>query len=251
MTQRFVASTLKKAYRLATKTFNTSVLNLDIKIIQNSRKGLFSFFKKKSIIEVSLKKVNNEMIDMEQTQYKTKKLNIKKIFNSNKITSTSTQTVITENMINNIKIKINNLFNSSCFNLDKIHVELIYEQYAYINIQGKDSDLLIGEHEEVYNSLLHILSNYVYLKYKIKTILEIGTFLNNQEKNIKKYITTIANQIENENENDFKTKIFSSAITKIALRLFRQIYPTKYIVSKRNDDGENYILIHKNKKFNK
>lgn len=57
--KKFEAKTLELAYELASQSFETSITNLEIEIVQNPSKGFLGFGNKNAIIVARTKEQNN------------------------------------------------------------------------------------------------------------------------------------------------------------------------------------------------
>ena len=217
----FEARTLKEAYEQASLEYECSITNLKSEVIQTPTNGLFGFFKKNAIIKVLA------IISDDNTLTENKKET-----NSSKIDP---------KIINEIKIKTNELFSSLCYDIDEISVTSYDENTIKIHFTGNDCALLIGKEGYRYKAISYILFNWIHDKYNLMLRLEIAEFLQSQENNMKKYIESILPKI---NEVDYyKTKILDGILIHIALTMLRDELPNKYISVKQNINKEKYILI--------
>ena len=213
----FEAKTLKEAYEQASLEYKCSIINLKSEVIQTPTNGLFGFFKKNAIIKV-LAIIPDENTLTETKSYK-----------------------IDPKIINEIKIKTNELFSSLCYDIDEISVTSYDENTIKIHFTGNDCALLIGKEGYRYKAISYILFNWIHDKYNLMLRLEIAEFLQSQENNMKKYIESILPKI---NEVDYyKTKILDGILIHIALTMLRDELPNKYISVKQNINKEKYILI--------
>ena len=215
--QQFKAKTLEEAYKKATADLNCSIINLDIKIIQSNSKGFLGFFTKEAIIEVNLKD---------------------KTTNQTKPKPQPTEDVI----IQEITMKINNLFSHTCYNLDKIIVSFHNEKTLYIEFKGEDVALLIGKDGYRYKALLYILFSWIHEKYNLMVRVEVAQFLATQEETIFNYLIPVIKAIKK--KGFFTTKPLDGILVHIALKRLRDEFPDKYVAIKTNAQGNKYILIN-------
>ena len=217
----FEARTLKEAYEQASLEYECSIINLKSEVIQTPTNGFFGLFKKNAIIKV-LAIVSDDNILTEE----------KKDINSSQIDT---------KIINEIKIKTNQLFSSLCYDIDEISVSAYDENTIKIHFTGNDCALLIGKEGYRYKAISYILFNWIHDKYNLMLRLEIAEFLQSQENNMKKYIESILPKI---NEvGYYKTKILDGILIHIALTMLREELPNRYISVKQNINKEKYILI--------
>lgn len=212
---QFKANTLEEAYKKATACLNCSITNLDIKIIQSNSKGFFGFFAKEAIIEVSLK---------DKTKPKPKE----------------------DLIIQEITMKINNLFSHTCYNLDEIIVKRYDDETIYIEFKGEDAALLIGKEGYRYKALSYILFNWIHEKYNLMLRLEVAQFLITQEEIIYNYLIPVIETIKE--KGFYKTKPLDGILVHIALKRLRDEFPQKYVAVKTNVQGNKYILINEYRK---
>jgi spoIIIJ-associated protein len=201
---RIEAKTLEDAYLKASETFNCSVTELNIKIIQYPSKGLFGLFAKPAIIEVEEP--------------------VKEI----------------EDVIPEIKEGLINLFNNSCFEIDKVEVEKIDEETISIRLDGPDAALLIGKEGYRYNALNFMIYNWIHQKYGFKTRLEIAEFLKNQEEMLRNFLAPFIEKVKTKGYG--KTKPFDGVLAYLALEILREAFPEKY-VSLKEKNGEKFVVI--------
>jgi spoIIIJ-associated protein len=141
-----------------------------------------------------------------------------------------------------IEEKINDLFDLSCFEIDKIEVTPYDENSVLVKFDGEDSALLIGKEGYRYKALSYMIFNWINSEYNVQLILEISEFLKNQEEAVDAYLVGVFETIENEGRA--QTKILDGVLIQIALKKLRNEYPDKYIVVRSNRDGLKYIIIN-------
>ncbi|MBT3281006.1 MAG: protein jag [Campylobacteraceae bacterium] len=222
MERQFSAHNLEDAYELAAKALQTSVINLEVKVIQKPRSGFLGLFKRDAIILASIPNIQNtELIDdIPET-----------------IESPS------ENeMIKDIDAKVNSLFSNLCFKIDKIEVSMHSDDTILIEFTGEDAPLLIGKEGYRYKALSYILFNWIHDNYSMMLRLEIASFLKTQEESIAMYLNPIIEDIKN--GNMVKTKPLDGVLVHIALKILRDEFPDKYVAIKTNIKGDKYVLVN-------
>jgi predicted RNA-binding protein Jag len=221
MTKQFSACTLEDAYELAAKQLQISIINLDVKIIQKPKSGLFGFFTKDAIILVSF---NNTILN----------------------TTTAVPFCEEDDIINDITNKINSLFFHTCFKIDEIVVSKYDEKTILIEFTGEDAPLLIGKEGYRYKALSYILFNWILDKYSMTLRLEIASFLKSQEDFIYSYLEPFIKDINN--GKMIKTKPLDGVLVHIALKYLREKFPNKYVAIKTNIKGDKYVLVNEYRK---
>jgi len=218
---RVSASTFEEAYIKASKEFNCSIVELDIRVIQNPSKGFLGMFSKEAIIEVEHKDKNVKH------QVQKDDLNID------------------ENSIaGEISTGISNLLRSSCYKLDVVKVE-VQKGIASIYIDGEDAALMIGKEGYRYKALSYILHNWIKIKYKLSISLEIAQFLENQKKGIRNYLIGIKEKVSENGRA--QTKPLDGILVKIALEDLRAEYPDMYVAMKSLRDGRKIVVVNKSR----
>ncbi len=202
---RIEAKTLEEAYYQAAKKLNCSVTDLEVTIIQHPSRGLFGLFSKNAIIEVK-----------EDIQR-----NI-------------------EDIIPIIEKELKNLFDKSCFNLDKFEIKKHDEETVFIKIDGEDAALLIGKEGYRYNALNFMLYSWINQKYGFKVRLEIAEFLKAQSEMLRNFLSPFIETVKYKGYG--KTKPFDGILAFIALEILREEFPQKYVALK-DRNGEKFIVI--------
>ena len=208
---RIEAKTLEDAYYKASKEFNCSITDLDIKIIQHSSRGILGLFSKKAIIEVEKKE---KTID---------------------------------DVIEEIKEKLKKLFEKSCFKIDTFEVKKYDEDTIYIKLDGKDAALLIGREGYRYNALNFIIYNWIYQKYGFKVRIEIAKFIESQQEMLKDFLKPFIEKVKEKGYG--KTKPFNGILTFLALEILREAFPDKYVAIKEKN-SEKYIVVRPKDGYN-
>ena len=209
---RVEAKTLEEAYFIAAKKLNCSVTDLEVKIIQHPSRGFLGLFAKNAIIEV------NENI-------------IRDI----------------EDVIDEIKTSLENLFKKSCFNLDTFVIEKYNEETVFIKIDGVDAALLIGKEGYRYNALNFMLYNWINQKYGFKVRLEIAEFLKTQEEMLRNFLSPFIEKVKVKGYG--KTKPFDGILAFLALEILRGEFPDKYVAI-RERNSEKYVVVGERHGYN-
>ena len=227
---RFSAPTLEEAYKNAAKELNCSVVELEIEVIQHPTKGFLGLFAKEAIIKITnLDKLRQDNIPEPENVFE----------RSKKIIPKDSKTIEKE-----IFEGIKKLLEVSCYDLEVKEVSL-KDNNVYIKIDGEDAALMIGVEGYRYKALSYLLHNWIKMKYDLTISLEIAEFLKNQKENIKNYIETIKEKIEEQGR--FQTKPLDGILVKIALEELRKLYPDKYVAIKTLRDGRKVVVVNQNR----
>jgi spoIIIJ-associated protein len=148
-------------------------------------------------------------------------------------------------VVKKISDKLNLLFSKSCYEIDTINVSMYDDTTVCIMIDGDDSSLLIGKSAKRYKALSYMLFNWIKMEYNLFVRLEISKFLESQEENIKCYIDTLHDKIEEQGYG--KTKILDGVLVYIATKELKRRFPDKYIGVRENEYGK-YIIINEFRK---
>ena len=267
--KRLEATTLEEAYLLASSEFNCSITNLEIEVVQNSRKGFLGLGKKnaiivatqkhvevqKSVVEPVRKKVEpksepkiekkpqkefSKPVAKKQTENRVskpqKKLKTTDIFDNFYAEKQSSDEIAIE-----IENELKRLFSFGCFKIDTIRVTKEDKNTLLIEFDGDDAALLIGKEGYRYKALSYMLFNWINPRYNLMVKLEIAQFLKNQEEMIKNYLIPI---IDNIKMNGYgQTKPLDGVLSHIALKQLREAFPNKYVVTREADDGVKYVIV--------
>jgi len=141
-----------------------------------------------------------------------------------------------------VQTKINELFDLTCFNIEKINVTAHDDNTLLIEFKGDDAALMIGKEGYRYKALSYMIFNWINSKYQVQLRLEIAEFLKNQEESIIRYIDTVCEVIEIEGRA--QTKILDGVLIQIALKELRDRYPDKYVVIRSTRDNLKYIIVN-------
>lgn len=145
-------------------------------------------------------------------------------------------------ILDEVRIQIKNLFKYSCFTLDVPVVSKYSDDTILIEFSGEDAALLIGKEGYRYKALSYLLYNWINLKYGLNIRLEIAEFLKNQEEMIDKYLSPVIERIRNSGKG--QTKILDGVLIKIALEALRSEFPEKYVGIKSGKDGGKFIVVN-------
>ena len=148
----------------------------------------------------------------------------------------------TKEIAKKIEKEINNLFDLTCFDIDKIEVSVYDENTLLIEFKGDDAALLIGKEGYRYKALSYMIFNWINTKYKLQLRLEIAEFLKNQEESIGRYLVGVCENIDKDGRA--QTKILDGVLVQIALKELRDKYPDKYVAIRSTRDGLKFIIIN-------
>jgi spoIIIJ-associated protein len=269
----YEAPTIAEACQKAASDNNCTVSDLEYKIIQYPKKGIFGLFSKNAIIDIinikkakikdekkedkTIPKEPEEISEIQKEKIETKD-NTKQV---KKIIPPKEQDKKTDEIVNSffeqekkakgekketitakeLEEQIKKLFSFSCFDIDTIEVD-IEDNTAFIFIDGEDAALLIGKEGYRYNALSYMLFNWINIKYGLYLKLEIAQFLASQQDMIKNLMKPVVEHVENVGNG--KTKPLNGILVQIALEYLRDVFPNKYVAIKKNKDGQRYIIIN-------
>lgn len=148
----------------------------------------------------------------------------------------------TKEIAKKIETEINELFNLTCFDIDKIEVSVYDENTLLVEFKGDDAALLIGKEGYRYKALSYMIFNWINTKYKLQLRLEIAEFLKNQEESVGRYLVGICENIERDGRA--QTKILDGVLVQIALKELRDKYPDKYVAIRSTRDGLKFIIVN-------
>ena len=147
-----------------------------------------------------------------------------------------------QHIVDEVSVKINELFKSTCFNIDKIEVSAYDESTVLVEFKGEDAALLIGKEGYRYKALSYMIFNWINAKYQVQLRLEIAEFLKNQEESVSRYLESVRQNVERDGRT--QTKILDGVLVQIALKELRTSYPDKYVAIRTTRDGLKYIIIN-------
>jgi len=147
-----------------------------------------------------------------------------------------------EDVIDDVRVGVQNLFKYSCFTLDVPTISKYNDDTILIEFAGEDAALLIGKEGYRYKALSYLLYNWINLKYGLNIRLEIAEFLKNQEEMIEKYLLPVMDRIRTSGRG--QTKILDGVLIKIALESLRKEFPEKYVGIKSGREGGKFIVVN-------
>jgi len=145
-------------------------------------------------------------------------------------------------VIDEIRVQVQNLFKYSCFAVSSPVVTKYNEDTILIEFSGEDAALLIGKEGYRYKALSYLLYNWINIKYGLNIRLEIAEFLKNQEEMIEKYLIPVIERIRNSGRG--QTRILDGVLIKIALEALRAEFPEKYVGIKSGKEGGKFIVVN-------
>ncbi|MGM0533048.1 MAG: Jag N-terminal domain-containing protein [Campylobacterota bacterium] len=261
------APSLEEAYSQASSKLECSITELHFEIIQHPKPGFLGLFKKSAVIVATCKEVPQRprpkpkerkhpapaQPSSKQTQPpKEKSPRAKEPQQRVKSYNTDEDEIIqnfytggcdeNDGVCKEIDEKINALFETMCFDLERIYVSMIDDDTVFIEIKGDDAALLIGKEGYRYKALSYMLFNWINSKYNLSLRLEVAEFLTSQEKMIANYIKPVITQIKQSGRG--QTKPLDGILVQIALKQLRSQFPNKYVGIKTNSFDEKYIVVN-------
>jgi len=209
---RITADSLEEAYAKASDELQSSVLELDIQVLQTPSKGFLGLFKKPAIIS-AIRKGSDTRSD--------------------------------DPIVQEIEAGINDLLKNSCFTMELTALK-VEDDLVSITLDGEDAALMIGKEGYRYKALSYILHNWIKIKYNKNISLEIAEFLKNQDIMIEEYLNTIKERIDEMGKA--QTKPLDGILVKLALEKLRKAYPDKYVAIRTIKDGRKIVIVNAYKK---
>ncbi len=275
---RIEAKDLQSALTEASKSLECSVIDLEYEIIQHSKSGFLGFWRKNAIIEARAKKQpyakknpkkdfnihkndihknheksyrkfddkNKSEVKKEiETEFKEIKPKEKYVVKSDGIFDSfhkeSRETRNKEDVLDEIRIQLEYLLKSTCFNISLVELRMYDEESVFIRLDGDDAALLIGKEAHRYKAISYLLHNWINLKYNLLVRLEIAQFLENQIQGMQIYLQGVIEKIKLNGRG--QTKPLDGVLIKIALEKLRAEFPDKYVGIKQNND-QRYVVIN-------
>ncbi|MFP6268075.1 Jag N-terminal domain-containing protein [Helicobacter pylori] len=246
------AKTLEEALIQASIALNCPIINLQYEVIQTPSKGFLNIGKKEAIILVgvkeSVKEVKEESVKEIHQSAEEKKQNLEtETPQEEKITPKPPKKNPKEeshngDKLHEIKQELKDLFSHLPYKINKVEVSLYEPGVLLIDIDGKDSALLIGEKGYRYKALSYLLFNWIHPTYGYSIRLEISTFLQNQEKVMEAQLQSTIMTVHEVGKGQMKAP--DGVLTYIALKKLRKAFPNKYVSIKTNLNDEKYIVIN-------
>lgn len=147
-----------------------------------------------------------------------------------------------QDVVDEINTEINNLFDLTCFSIDKVEVSAYDDETLLIEFKGEDAALLIGKEGYRYKALSYMIFNWINTKYQLQLRLEIAEFLKNQEESVGRYLVGVCENIDKDGRA--QTKILDGVLVQIALKELRDKYPDKYVAIRSTRDGLKFIIVN-------
>jgi len=274
--KKIEADTLELAYAQAARDFECSVTQLQVEIIQFPSKGILGLFKKSAIIVANLPlsitppsvpPVINDIPEIKEDVC-TDDVHIEEEYveddsslderneelfmvhdddeDEEHYDDYAMDVAYDEMPIDecalDVKAKINDLFKSTCFDLNEIEVSVYDEHTLLVELSGADSALMIGKEGYRYKALSYMLFNWINATYGLQLRLEIAEFLKNQEESIERYLVGVCENIERDGRA--QTKVLDGVLVQIALTQLRSRYPDRYVAIRSSRDGGKFIIIN-------
>jgi len=259
--KRYKAKSLEDACSLASIELGCLVEDLVYRVVEYPVSGVLGMFSKKAIIEVDTKFLEKDISKSEDeimqdrledgvgdnsTSEKPIELDRDKVidsfYNSSTVDYFYPDTDSTVDMASEISKGLKDLFESSCFDIDTLEVD-VKDGVAYIFIDGEDAALLIGKIGYRYNAIYYMISNWLQSKYRLYTKLEIARFITEQKEMISVMMESVIKHVED--KGWAKTRPLDGVLVELALEQLRSRFPDKYVAIKKREDGRRYILINK------
>lgn len=225
--KKIEAATLAEAKEQAAKHFNCEITNIYYEVVQEPKKGILGLFKKSAIIVASKATVEHvdEILDFCDTTEE----------------EVEHESVEYNELARKIEADILNLLNVSCFDIDRVEVDVI-DETALIFIDGEDAALLIGKEGYRYNAFCYMLFNWLHTKYELQIKLEIAEFLTTQQDMIRSYLEPVIATVQKDGRA--KTKFLDGILVQIALEQLREEFPDKYVGVKTVKNGQKFVVVN-------
>jgi len=283
MFKEFEGKTLEEVYEKASESFDCSVNDLNIDIVQAPSDGFLGFFSKKAIIKarqrIKTKTHNkpknkdknlseNSKVETlssklnalnETTTTKVKDQSVKKakapqvkkekIFNdfydSNEEALHSEPVVRGDDdaLKNVISKEVNALFSNLCYDIDTIKVDIL-DAGKTVYIEFSGKDSALLIGKEGYRYKALSYILFNWINEKYDMMLRLEIAQFLTNQELAIY-TYLEPVIETiRTEGFYKTKILDGILVHIALTKLREEFPDKYVAVKTNQRGEKYILVN-------
>ncbi len=225
---KIIAPTLEEAYKKASQAYDSSIVDLDIEVIQTPSRGIFGLFKKDAIINVRHKS------EKEQKQRQPE-------FLTQPDQSTGSQQSL-EPIRKEIEEGLGRLIESSCFDAYVKSVTIDDERVVHLELDGTDAALMIGKEGYRYKALSYMLHNWIKIKYQMMSTLEIASFLQTQKDSIERYLDIFCEKVTEGGR--VQTKPLDGILVKLALESLRKRYTDKYVAIRTLKNGKKVIVVN-------
>jgi spoIIIJ-associated protein len=229
---KIVAPTLEEAYKKASQAYDSSIVDLDIEVIQTPSRGIFGLFKKEAVINV---------------RHKNEKENYHPYQRREKREPSSALESDKEEIRKEIEEGLKRLIESSCFDAEVKSVTIDENSVVHLELDGADAALMIGKEGYRYKALSYMLHNWIKMKYHLMSTLEIASFLKTQKESIERYLDIFSEKVAEGGR--VQTKPLDGILVKLALESLRERYPDKYVAIRTLKNGKKVIVVndyHKN-----
>lgn len=259
--KKFVGETIQDALHQALCEFSCSPNDLEYEVVLSPKKGFLGFGKQDAVI-LAQKKQDAHCSPKESVSVDIQDKEIQDINHefqiqdmhqrSGEISIQDSYSQIQDNFFQDkllpqdiakkLEQEIKELFSYLPYEISQIKIKIEKDESVYVEINGSDCGLLIGEKGYRYNAIYYLLSVWIKKEYGFNLRLEIADFLKNKERKIEEYLEENYSKIVS--RSFFQTQAFDPLSASIALRRFREAIPDKYIVSKQITENESVILIN-------
>ncbi|MCE3047457.1 Jag N-terminal domain-containing protein [Helicobacter kayseriensis] len=223
--KKFVGSSIQEALHQALCEFSCAPNELEYEVVLSPRRGILGFLKRDAIILAQKKSSNGGQDSYSQIQNN---------FFQDKPSA--------QDIGDQIAREIKELFSHLPYEIDQIKAKVHGREFVFVEFNGVDCGLLIGEKGYRYHAIYHLLSAWIKKEYGMNLRLEIADFLKNKEKKVEEYLEEYYDKIIS--RTFFQTQAFDSLSASIALKRFRETIPDKYIVMKQISENESVIVVN-------
>lgn len=250
--RKIEANSLEAAYEEAARHFACSVTELDIVVVQHPRKGFLGLMRQSAVIVAEMRAGIAEVTEARSealphkpdqtagTYAQEDDEEYEEIYADEAYYTESFEDL--EEIAEEVERKINSLFDTVCFQLEPIRVDVYDEDTLLIEFKGEDAALLIGKEGYRYKALSYMLFNWINAEYQMQLRLEIAEFLKNQEESVARYLGGVFDNIDR--DGHAQTRVLDGVLVQIALKQLRDRYHDKYVAIRTTRDGGKYIIIN-------
>ncbi len=254
--KKIEAGTLEAAYEAASKHFECSITELDIVVVQQPKKGFLGLLSQNAIIVAKPKESSGEShssavpeataadggepADAVDSFPEEDGSEYEEVYADDEYYTESEEDL--EQIAEEVREKINALFDTLCFDLEAIDVRPYDDNTLLVEFNGEDAALLIGKEGYRYKALSYMIFNWINAEYQLQLRLEIAEFLRNQEESIARYLTGVCENIDRDGRA--QTRVLDGVLVQIALKQLRERYRDKYVAIRTTRDGGKYIIIN-------
>lgn len=257
--KKIEAPTLEQAYAQAASEFGCSVAALQVEIIQFPSKGILGLFKKSAVIvanlpqspavsrpaeaiEPSIPSPDTSAVRPAQPEPAAEPSDERFVTHGDFEEEDEYTEMSAQECADEVKVQINELFGSICFNIDGIQVSVYDDNTLLVEFSGPDAALMIGKEGYRYKALSYMLYNWISAVYGMQLRLEIAEFLKNQEESVSRYLAGVCDIIDQEGRA--QTKVLDGVLVQIALKQLRDRYPDRYVAIRSTREGGKFIVIN-------